>query len=48
MNIFDLNTSDAKDALVQAGFRDVERALHNLEELAQRLRANFLIIFFRR
>ncbi len=34
MNIFDLNTSDAKDALVQAGFRDVERALHNLEELA--------------
>ncbi len=34
MNIFDLNTSDAKDALVQAGFRDVERVLHNLEELA--------------
>ena len=34
MNIFDFNTSDAKDALAQAGFRDVERALHNLEELA--------------
>ena len=33
MNIFDFGTSDAKDALVQAGFRDVERALHNLEEL---------------
>ena len=34
MDIFDFNTSDAEDALAQAGFRDVERALHNLEELA--------------
>ena len=34
MDIFDFNTFDAKDALVQAGFRDVVRALHNLEELA--------------
>ena len=34
MNIFDFDTSDAQDALVRAGFRDVERALHNLEALA--------------
>ena len=34
MDIFNFNTSDAKEALVRAGFRDVERALHNLEELA--------------
>ena len=35
MDIFDFDTSDAQDALAQAGFRDVERALHNLEELAE-------------
>ena len=34
MDIFNFNTSDAKEALVRAGFRDVERVLHNLEELA--------------
>ncbi len=34
MDIFDFDTPGTKDALAQAGFRDVERALLNLEELA--------------
>ncbi len=34
MDIFDFDTPGAQDALAQAGFRDVERALHNLEDLA--------------
>ncbi|MDE2699605.1 MAG: hypothetical protein OXI23_12095, partial [Gemmatimonadota bacterium] len=34
MDIFDFDTPGARDALAQAGFRDVERALQNLEELA--------------
>ena len=34
MNIFDFDTPSAQDALARAGFRDVERALHNLEALA--------------
>ena len=34
MNIFDMNIPDTQDALVRAGFRDVERALQNFEELA--------------
>ena len=34
MDIFDMNIPDTQDALARAGFRDVERALQNFEELA--------------
>ena len=34
MNIFDMNIPDTQDAIARAGFRDVERALQNFEELA--------------
>ena len=34
MDIFDMNIPDTQDAIARAGFRDVERALQNFEELA--------------
>ena len=49
MDIFDMNIPDTQDAIARAGFRDVERALQNFEELAGlEAEVNFPMIFFRR